>query len=223
MPASYLPTADTTPTRKSDRVSYDRAAVHAAIDEAVMCHLGFVVEGRPVVLPQLHARVGEHLYVHASSAARLMRSTREGIAVCVTISHIDGLVLARSAFNHSLNYRSVIVHGLAELVTDAEEKRKVLAAFVDAVLPGRADHVRGVNRKELGATAVLRIPLENVSLKSRSAPPGDDEEDLALPYWAGVIPLTNSVPGTPEPAPDLDPSMAVPAHVARWSLETRAS
>jgi nitroimidazol reductase NimA-like FMN-containing flavoprotein (pyridoxamine 5'-phosphate oxidase superfamily) len=215
---SYTPTARTTPTRARERVAYDRDAVHAALDEAVLCHVGFVVDGEPVVLPQLHVRVGETLYLHGSTGARAMReSLAEGLDVCVTVTHLDGLVLARSAFHHSANYRSVVVHGRARLVTDRAEKDEVLRHLVDAIVPGRSDHVRGPSRRELAATAVLRLDLTEVSYKSRSGPPGDDEEDLALPWWAGVLPLRNTVPQVPQPAPDLAPGVEVPAHVSSWS------
>jgi nitroimidazol reductase NimA-like FMN-containing flavoprotein (pyridoxamine 5'-phosphate oxidase superfamily) len=214
---SYPRTPQTTPTRHKERAGYDRAAVHAVIDEALVCHVGFVVDGRPLVLPQLHARVGEHLYLHGSSGARASRAARqEGLPVCVTITLIDGLVLARSAFAHSVNYRSVVVHGAAHEVTDPAEKEHALACLVDAVAPGRSSHVRGPSRKELLATTVLRVPLERVSLKARGGPPKDDDSDLGLPSWAGVLPLTGLIPGVPQPAPGLDPDLPVPAHVAQW-------
>jgi nitroimidazol reductase NimA-like FMN-containing flavoprotein (pyridoxamine 5'-phosphate oxidase superfamily) len=215
---SYTPTARTTPTRARERVAYDREAVHAALDEAVLCHVAFVADGAPVVLPQLHVRVGETLYLHGSTAARAMRrSLDDGLEVCVTVTHLDGLVLARSAFHHSANYRCVVVHGRARPVTDPDEKDAVLRHLVDAIAPGRSDHVRGPSRRELAATAVLRLDLTEVSYKSRSGPPGDDEEDLDLPWWAGVLPLRGAVPSAPVPAPDLAPGVEVPAHVAGWS------
>ena len=214
----YAPTTRTTPTRLRERVAYDRELVHAALDEAVLCHVAFVADGAPVVLPQLHVRVGEVLYLHGSSGARAMRSSlTDGLDVCVTVTHLDGLVLARSAFHHSANYRCVVVHGRARLVTDPTEKDEALRHLVDAIVPGRSDHVRGPTRRELAATAVLRLDLEEVSYKSRAGAPGDDEEDLDLPWWAGVLPLRQSVPQTPVPAPDLTPGIEVPAHVSGWS------
>jgi uncharacterized protein len=212
---SYDSTARTRATRLQERVSYDRVAVHAVLDEAVLCHVGFVIDGRPVVLPQLHARVGEQLYLHGSTGARAMRSAEGGLDVCVTVTLIDGLVLARSAFHHSINYRSVVIHGTAYEVSDEADKVAALTAFVEAVIPGRSAAVRGPNRRESAATKVLRLDLEQVSLKTRTGPPGDDEPDLDLPYWAGVLPLTH-VPGTPEPAPDLASSISTPAHVTGW-------
>ena len=216
---SYDVSAQTTPTRSRERVSYDRAAVQAVLDEAVLCHVGFVMDGAPVVLPQLHARVEDRLYLHGSSGARALRAAGgEGLAVCVTVTLLDGLVLARSAFHHSVNYRSVVIHGVARPVTDEDEKQAALAALVDAVVPGRSAAVRGPNRRESVATTVLRLDLEQVSLKARSGPPVDDEEDLELPYWAGVLPLT-TVPGRPEPAPDLRTVMDTPEHVSGWARD----
>jgi nitroimidazol reductase NimA-like FMN-containing flavoprotein (pyridoxamine 5'-phosphate oxidase superfamily) len=209
-------TARTTPSRNRDRVAYDRERVHAVLDEATVCHVGFVVDGRPVVLPQLHVRVGEVLYLHGSTGARALRMAEgEGLAVCVTVTLLDGLVLARSAFNHSVNYRSVVVHGVAHAVADPTEKTAALAALVDAVVPGRSAGSRAPDRRELAATTVLRLPLAEASLKSRSGPPGDDPADLALPHWAGVLPL-RTVRDTPQPAPDLADDVDLPDHVRHW-------
>jgi uncharacterized protein len=223
VPQDYPVTTQTTPTRLKERVSYDRAAAHAILDEAVVCHVGFVVDGLPVVLPQLHARVGETLYLHGSSAARSARSARaakdEGLAVCVTVTLVDALVLARTAFHHSINYRSVVIHGLAHEVVDEADKQAALACLVEAVVPGRSAEVRGPNRKELAATIVLRLDLQNVSVKTRTGPPSDDEPDMSLPYWAGILPIT-SVPGTPLSAPDLATGIPVPAHVRQWLRPT---
>ncbi len=207
----------TTATRHQDRIGYDRAAVHALLDEAVLAHVGFVVDGAPVVLPQLHARVGETLYLHGSSGARALRSARDGgLDVCVTVTLMDGLVLARSAFHHSINYRSVVIHGRAVVVEDERQKQSALSSLVDAVVPGRSAEVRGPSRRELAATTVLAVPLEQVSLKVRTGPPSDDEKDLELPYWAGVLPVSGCVPGPTVPAPDLAPGIREPAHVRDW-------
>jgi nitroimidazol reductase NimA-like FMN-containing flavoprotein (pyridoxamine 5'-phosphate oxidase superfamily) len=216
--AAYAPTPDSVPTRHKERVSYDKTAVHAVLDEAVFCHVGFVMDGKPVVLPQLHVRVDDQLFLHGSSAARALRAAGpSGLQVCVTVTLVDGLVLARSAFNHSINYRSVVVHGLAEEVTDDATKQAVLAALVDAVVPGRSADVRGPSRKELAATTVLRLALENVSLKVRTGPPGDEESDLELPYWAGVLPVSMLVPGSPQGAPDLAGAVRTPSYVTDWT------
>jgi nitroimidazol reductase NimA-like FMN-containing flavoprotein (pyridoxamine 5'-phosphate oxidase superfamily) len=206
----------TRPTRKADRVGYDRATVHAVLDEALVSHVGFVVDGRPVVLPHLHARVGEVLYLHGSSGARALRSAQDrGLDVCVTVTLLDGLVLSRSAFNHSANYRSVVAHGTATVVEDPAEKAAALDALVEAVVPGRTAGTRPPNRRELAATTVLRLQLEDVSVKVRSGPPSDDDEDVGLPHWAGVLPLS-TVAGAPVAAPDLPDDIGLPDHVRSW-------
>ena len=215
MPDAYEPTERTVPTRAKERAAYDRELVHSILDEAYVCHLGFVRDGAPVVLPTLFARVDDHLYVHGSTGSRPLRMAAEpdpGLAVCLTVTHVDGLVLARSAFHHSLNYRSVVVHGTAHQVTDPTEKRTALDALVDHVVPGRSRDSRRANAKELAATAVLRLNLTEVSAKLRTGGPNDDPEDAALPYWTGVVPLTTHR-GTPIPAPDLDASIAVPDYL----------
>ncbi|WP_181809706.1 pyridoxamine 5'-phosphate oxidase family protein [Streptomyces shenzhenensis] len=191
-PAAYAKTDRTVPTRSAERASYDRELVHAILDEGYLCHLGFVRDGAPVVLPTLYGRVGEVLYLHGSTGSRPLRMTGQadpGLAVCVTVTHVDGLVLARSAFHHSVNYRSVVVHGIAHQVTDPEEKRRALDALVDHVVPGRAADSRPADKKELAATAVIRLDLEEVSAKTRTGGANDEPEDLDLPHWAGVLPL----------------------------------
>ncbi|WP_234544094.1 pyridoxamine 5'-phosphate oxidase family protein [Streptomyces shenzhenensis] len=191
-PAAYAKTDRTVPTRSAERASYDRELVHAILDEGYLCHLGFVRDGAPVVLPTLYGRVGEVLYLHGSTGSRPLRMTGQadpGLAVCVTVTHVDGLVLARSAFHHSVNYRSVVVHGIAHQVTDPEEKRRALDALVDHVVPGRAADSRPADKKELAATAVIRLDLKEVSAKTRTGDANDEPEDLDLPYWAGVLPL----------------------------------
>lgn len=211
MTTAYDETARTTPTRNPQRVSYDRDAVHAVLDGGFVCHVGFVVDGRPVVLPQLYARLGDVLYLHGSTGARALRSAApDGLAVCVTVTHVDGIVFARSAMHHSLNYRSVVVHGTALPVTDEAEKRTVLTCVVDAVAPGRSAHTRPPTATELAATAVLALPLVEVSLKTRTGGPVDDRDDLALDHWAGVLPL-HLVAGEPVAALGIDDD--APAHV----------
>jgi len=213
---AYRPSPRTTPTRAANRVSYDRETAHAILDEAVVCHVGFVFDGQPVVLPQLHVRVGDRLYLHGSTGARALRTASTGgLDVCVTVTLVDGLVLARSAFHHSVNYRSVVAHGPAVAVEDGPEKETALAALVEAVAPGRTEGTRPPSRKELAATSVLRLDLRDVSVKTRSGPPVDDPDDVGLPHWAGVLPL-HLVPGLPQPAPDLAAGTPVPPHVTRW-------
>ncbi|MBT2396330.1 pyridoxamine 5'-phosphate oxidase family protein [Streptomyces sp. ISL-100] len=212
---SYAPSERTVPTRSRERASYDREQVHAILDEGYVCHLGFVRDGAPVVLPTLYGRVGERLYVHGSTGSRPLRMAGQadpGLAVCLTVTHVDGLVLARSAFHHSINYRSVVVHGIAYEVIDEEERRTALDALVDHVVPGRSYDSRPANTKELAATAVIRLDLEEVSAKVRTGGPNDEPEDASLPHWTGVIPLTRGY-GAPIPAADLDPAITLPDYL----------
>ncbi|MEW2530967.1 pyridoxamine 5'-phosphate oxidase family protein [Streptomyces sp. NPDC047071] len=217
----YAATDRTVPTRARERAAYDRASVHAILDESYVCHLGFVRDGAPVVLPTLYGRVGERLYVHGSTGSRPLRMAGAaqpdeqpdpGLAVCLTVTHVDGLVLARSAFHHSINYRSVVVHGIARQVTDPEEKRTALDALVDHVVPGRAADSRPANAKELAATAVLRLDLDEVSAKVCTGDPSDDPEDMDLPYWAGVVPLRKGYDPVVASA-DLKPGIEVPDYL----------
>ncbi|MFJ5832138.1 pyridoxamine 5'-phosphate oxidase family protein [Streptomyces sp. NPDC093089] len=215
---AYTPTDRTVPTRSRQRASYDKALVHSILDEAYVCHLGFVRDGAPVVLPTLYGRVGDRLYVHGSTGSRPLRAAGDGVEapglpVCLTVTHVDGLVLARSAFHHSLNYRSVVVHGTAHQVTDPEELRTALDALVDHVVPGRSADSRPGNAKELAATAVIRLDLDEVSAKVRTGGPNDDPEDLDLPHWSGVVPVRTGY-GAPVPADDLDPAVALPDYLA---------
>ncbi|MEV8091946.1 pyridoxamine 5'-phosphate oxidase family protein [Streptomyces nigra] len=215
-PGAYTPTDRTVPTRSPERASYDKELVHAILDEAYVCHLGFVRDGAPVVLPTLFARVGETLYVHGSTGSRPLRMTGEpdpGLPVCLTVTHVDALILARSAFHHSINYRSVVVHGTAHQVTDPEEKRLALDALVDHVVPGRSADSRPANKKELAATAVIRLDLDEVSAKLRTGGVNDEPEDLALPHWAGVVPLRKGY-DTPVGDPALAPGTALPEYLA---------
>ncbi|MFI2508079.1 pyridoxamine 5'-phosphate oxidase family protein [Streptomyces sp. NPDC018972] len=214
--ATYPPTERTVPTRSPDRAAYDKELVHAILDEGYVCHLGFVRDGAPVVLPTLYGRVGERLYVHGSTGSRPLRAAGRadlGLPVCLTVTHVDGLVLARSAFHHSINYRSVVVHGVAHDVTDPEEKRRALDALVDHVVPGRAADSRPANKKELAATAVIRLDLNEVSAKLRTGGVNDEPEDLDLPHWAGVVPLRKGY-DTPLADPDLAPGTALPGYLA---------
>lgn len=201
-------------------MSYDRAAVHPVLDEALTCHVGFVHDGEPVVLPQLHARVGDRLYLHGSTGARALQAARgAGLQVCVTVTLTDRLVLAGSAFDHSINYRSVVAHGTAHLVDDDAERRAALAALA-ALVERRgswtSEHTPPPSRKELAATAVLRLELAAVSLKARTGDPRDDPQDLDLPHWAGVLPL-HTAAGVPRPSADLPTSVSTPTHVAGWT------
>jgi uncharacterized protein len=214
METTYEPTSRTTPTRYRERARYDHETVHRILDEALICHLGYLIEGRPVVLPTTHARLGETLYLHGSTGSGPMLTAKggSGLTVCVTATLIDALVLARAALHHSLAYRSVVVMGEARLVEDPAEKSRALHALLDHIAAGRADDCRPPNARELAATAVLALDLAEVSAKVRSGGPVDEPEDLALPYWAGIVPLHLQA-GTPVPADDLDPAVPVPAYL----------
>ncbi|MCU1229614.1 MAG: putative flavin-nucleotide-binding protein [Acidobacteria bacterium] len=184
-----LQTERTRVRRLPNRGAYDRDTINAIIDEALICHVGFVVEGKAAVIPTIHWRDGERLYLHGSVASRMLRSLDRGVEACVTITLLDGLVMARSAFHHSMNYRSVVVYGTAQQVTDREEKLRALELLVEHVCAGRTRDARRPNEQELRQTIVLSLPIDEASAKVRSGGPGDDEEDYALPIWAGVIPL----------------------------------
>lgn len=215
MAASYGPTELTTPTRSRERAAWDAEQVHAILDEGFLCHLGFVRDGAPVVLPTLYGRIGDRLYVHGSTGSRPLRGAADdaGLPVCLTVTHLDGLVLARSAFHHSVNYRSVVVHGTAFTVVDQDERAEALDAIVEQVVKGRSADCRRPDAKELAATAVIRLDLVEASAKMRSGGPNDDPEDLALPYWAGVLPVASGY-GAPIPAEDLDPAVPLPGYLA---------
>ena len=184
-----IPTPRTRVVREPQRAVYDREAVNKILDEAFLCHIGFVADGQPYVIPTSYGRDGDVLYVHGSAASRLLRHLEQGAPVCVTVTLLDGLVLARSVFNHSMNYRSVVILGTATLVDDPAEKIAALRALSEHILPRRWDDSRQPNEKELKATSVLRIPIQEFSAKVRVGPPVDDEEDCSFPTWAGVIPL----------------------------------
>jgi nitroimidazol reductase NimA-like FMN-containing flavoprotein (pyridoxamine 5'-phosphate oxidase superfamily) len=184
-----LQTPRTTVRRLAARAVYDREAIHAILDEAYICHLGFVVDAQPFVIPTIHARLGDTLYFHGSAASRMLRSLRDGIDACVTVTLLDGLVLARSAFHHSMNYRSVVVLGKGREVVDREEKLHALDAIVEHVVLGRTALVRPPNESEIRQTLVIALPLSEASAKVRTGPPVDEQEDYALDVWAGVIPI----------------------------------
>jgi nitroimidazol reductase NimA-like FMN-containing flavoprotein (pyridoxamine 5'-phosphate oxidase superfamily) len=196
MSSNPMPTPRTRVVRESDRGVYDRDTVKRILDEGFLCHVGFVVDGQPFVIPTSYGRNGDVLYIHGSAASRMLRNLDRGIPVCVTVTLLDGLVLARSVFNHSMNYRSVVILGTATLIDNPEEKLKALFALSEHILPARWADARQPNEKELKATSVLRIPIEEFSAKVRVGPPIDDEPDYTFPTWAGVIPLATTV-GTP--------------------------
>jgi uncharacterized protein len=208
------PSPRTTLKRLPQRGRFDRETVNAILDEALVCHVGFVADGQPFVIPTIHGRSEDRLYVHGSAASRMLKTLKGGVPVCVTATLVDGLVMARSAFHHSMNYRSVVVLGRAEAVEDAQEKWGALHTIVEHVTPGRWVEVRPPTDKEMAATLVLRLPIEEASAKVRTGPPVDDEEDYALEVWAGILPL-RLVPGTPLPDPRVPEGRAVSPSVVR--------
>jgi nitroimidazol reductase NimA-like FMN-containing flavoprotein (pyridoxamine 5'-phosphate oxidase superfamily) len=212
----YTPTARTRVTREPHRGIYDRDVAYQILDEAFICHIGFTVDNQPFVIPTSYGREGDNLYIHGSAASRMLRGMREGIPVCVTVNLLDGLVLARSVFNHSMNYRSVVVLGTASAVEDPDEKIRALRALTEHIIPGRWKDARFPNERELKATLVLRVPIVEFSAKARTGPPLDDEEDLSFPTWAGVIPLT-MVAGAPSNDPKLPETIKPPEYVTRYS------
>jgi nitroimidazol reductase NimA-like FMN-containing flavoprotein (pyridoxamine 5'-phosphate oxidase superfamily) len=215
LPETQPVTERTRVVREPQRGAYDRETIYKILDEGMVCHVGFSVDGQPFVIPTLYARVGDAIYFHGSAASRMLRQAGQGTNVCLTVTLTDGIVLARSVFNHSMNYRSVVALGQATTVEDTQEKREALRAFTETILPGRWEDARQPNEKELKATSVLRLPLSEVSAKVRTGPPTDDEPDYALPVWAGVIPL-RIVADPPIREERCDPSIPVPAYAARY-------
>jgi nitroimidazol reductase NimA-like FMN-containing flavoprotein (pyridoxamine 5'-phosphate oxidase superfamily) len=213
--SEFIPTARTEVRRLAKRAVYERETVYRILDEGLVCHVGFVADGKPVVIPTGYGRIGDTLYLHGSPASRMLGALGNGADVCLTVTLVDGLVLARSAFHHSMNYRSVVLFGRATLLEDPDAKREALRAFTEHVAPGRWQEVRPPSEKELKSTTVLAIPLEEVSAKVRTGPPLDDEEDYALPVWAGVLPL-ELTPGAPLADERLPKEIAAPEYVTRY-------
>lgn len=212
-PPAEPPSSGSTVRRAAARARYDRDAVHAVLDAGWLAHVGLAVGGEPVVIPMVYARDGERLLLHGSVASRLMRGGSSGLPVCVTVTHLDGLVLARSAFHHAVNYRSVVVRGRASRVTDPEQLAAGFARLVDHVAPGRSALVREVSPVEARQTTLLALPLDDAAVKARTGDPSDDEDDLDLPVWAGVVPL-RLAPGAPVASADLAvPDVAPPGPV----------
>lgn len=206
--------------RLSERAAYDRQLINAILDEALICHVGFVHEGTPVVIPTIHARVGDTLYFHGSPASRMLRGMRSGEEICVNVTLIDGLVVARAAFHNSMNYRSVVVFGSPRIVDDAAEKWTALEAVTEHVIPGRWAESRPMTDKELKGTLVAALPISEASAKVRAGGPKDDAEDYDLPIWAGVIPLA-AIPGAPIADPLLRVEVAVPPYVSGYQRPRR--
>jgi len=198
--------------RHSDRGEYDRKIIDEILDEALYCTVGFVHDDRPMVIPTIHVRVGDRIVLHGSPASRMLRTLKSGAEAAVSVTILDGIVLARSVFNHSMNYRSVVLVGRAEVIDDPAAKLEAMRVFTEKILPGRWDDARRPSDREFTATLMLGIPIEAASAKIRSGPPGDDVEDLGLGVWAGVIPLWTAS-GTPIPAPNLDPEIDYPEYL----------
>jgi nitroimidazol reductase NimA-like FMN-containing flavoprotein (pyridoxamine 5'-phosphate oxidase superfamily) len=215
MSETNAPTARTRVVREAHRGIYERDAAYEILDEGFICHVGFVVDGQPFVIPTAYGRRGDDLYIHGSAASRMLRNLEKGIAVCITVTLLDGLVLARSIFNHSMNYRSVVVLGTAVAVREPKEKLEALELLSEHILPGRWAESRQPNEKELKQTLVLRLPIEEFSAKVRQGPPIDDEEDYAFPTWAGVIPL-ETVAGQAINDPRLDEKTPVPIYAREY-------
>ena len=201
--------------RLPKRGHFDRETINSILDEGFICHVGFVVDGQPYVIPTGYARVGNVLYIHGSSASRMLRTLSEGVDVCLTVTLVDGLVLARSAFHHSINYRSVVVLGKAVLVTDEDEKNEALEALTEHIVPGRWADVRWPNEIEMKATTVLRLQIEEASAKVRTGDPVDDEEDYSMEVWAGVLPLAVE-PGNPSPDARLIAGTVIPEYITNY-------
>jgi nitroimidazol reductase NimA-like FMN-containing flavoprotein (pyridoxamine 5'-phosphate oxidase superfamily) len=202
--------------RAPKRADYDRETIDAILDEALVAHLGFVADGQPYVIPTLHARVGDEVYVHGSAASRMVTLLGAGVPACLTVTLVDGLVLARSAFHHSMNYRSVVVLGSARFVEGPEERERALQAFTEQLIPGRWDEVRPPTRQELKGTRVLALPLTEASAKLRAGGPVDDDEDYDLDVWAGVVPLALT-PGAPQPDARLRAGIAPSPSLSAWA------
>ncbi len=209
----YNPTSDTTPSRHADRARYDAATVHEILDQALICHVGFIAEDHLQVLPMTFVRMGSVVYLHGSTGAHLARmaARKGGLEVALEVSIVDALVFARAGFNHSLNYRSVVAHGTAVMV-EGESKKESLDALMEKLAPGRSRDVRAASEAELRQTAVLALPLVDVSAKIRTGPPADNPEDLSLGHWAGLVPI-REVRGTPEASPDLARGIAAPTYL----------
>jgi uncharacterized protein len=216
MSEPHPPTPRTRVVREAHRGVYDRETAYRILDEGFLCHVGFVADGQPFVIPTSYGRKEASLYIHGSAASRMLRQLKDGVPVCVTVTLLDGLVLARSVFNHSMNYRSVVVLGKATLVEDAEEKLEALRLLSEHILPGRWADARQPNERELKQTSVLKLPIEEFSAKVRTGPPIDDQEDYSFPTWAGVVPL-EMIAGAPINDSLLDPAREIPAYARHYT------
>ena len=221
MPEPQTPSARTRVIREAERGVYDRETVYRILDEGFLCHAGFVVDGQPFVIPTSYGRKDSSLYIHGSAASRMLRQMKDGVPVCITVTLLEGLVLARSIFNHSMNYRSVVILGKATLVDDPDEKLAALRTLSEHILPGRWEDSRQPNERELKATSVLRVPIEEFSAKVRQGPPIDDEEDYSFPTWAGVVPL-EMVAGAPIDDARLLPGTKIPQYARHYGRKSQS-
>lgn len=208
--------------RLPKRGEYDREAIYRILDEGLICHVGFLEGDQPFIIPTIHARVGEAVVLHGAKASRMLKHAQAGQAMCVTVTLVDGLVLARSVFHHSINYRSVVLFGRGEMIEAEEEKLRALEAVTEHIMPGRWQEARQPNRQELAATTVVKIPIDSASAKIRVGPPGDDEEDYALPIWAGVLPIQQQTL-RPVSDPRLNDGIPVPEYVLTYDRKNQAS
>lgn len=210
-----LPTQRSELKRLPERGAYDRPTIDAILDDGMLCHLGFIADGGPVVIPTLYARRGDEVLFHGSAASRMLRGLASGLEVCLTVSHLDGIVLARSAFHHSINYRSVVLFGIAEELVDLDARAEALDYITDSLVPGRIAHLRPMTEQEIRGTKVLALPIREATAKIRCGPPGDEPEDEDPTLWAGIIPVSRTA-GTPQPDAITDVSTSVPDHVTEW-------
>jgi len=215
MSEPFPPTSRTRVVREANRAVYDRETIYQILDEAFVCHVGFSADGQPFVIPTMFARVGDAIFFHGSAASRMLRGLGDGLPVCITVTLIDGLVLARSVFNHSMNYRSVVALGLTTLIQEPSEKLQALRAFTEKLLPGRWNDARQPNEQELKATSILKLPLTEVSAKVRTGAVEDDAEDYALNVWAGIIPMHLAV-DAPQRDDRCDPAIPTPVYAANF-------
>lgn len=215
---SPVPPSEATTVRRTERAAYDRDSINAILDAEIVCHVGFVHENRPVVIPMFHVRIGGELILHGAHATRLFRVLKNAPEICVTVTILDGLVLARSAYNHSANYRSVVLFGKPSPVEDLSERAELLDRMTDHLVPDRRPHLRPMSDKEVRGTALLKVPIDEASAKVRSGPPIDEDEDYEFEVWAGVLPRRYGW-GEPEPDPRNLPGLVVPEHVSRMVTE----
>lgn len=213
-----LPVSDRTRVKRlHDRGKFDTETMYAILDDGFLCHVSFAMDGRPFCIPTGYWREGDHFYIHGSTASRTIKALATGVEACIVVTLVDGLVMARSAMHHSVNYRSVVLFGTAEVVDDPDYKLASLKHFVERISPGRWDEIRGPNPQEFKATTVLRFPITEASAKVRTGPPVDDEEDYAMPVWAGIVPMVQNM-GVPDPDPRMTAETPVPAHILAMNL-----